>query len=87
MDLVNRTGSTLTEIVAAIRKVNQIVGEVIAASGRSLQIVNDEAGPSIRTSFALDNRYARAAFGWSPTVAFPDGVRRTIDWWLKKYEQ
>lgn len=65
--------------------VNQIVGEVIAASGRSLQIVHDEAGPSIRTSFALDNRYALAAFGWSPTVAFPDGVRRTIEWWLKNH--
>ena len=32
VDLVNRTGSTLTEIVAAIRKVNQIVGEISNAS-------------------------------------------------------
>lgn len=61
--------------------VNDIVRQTIEASGRTLRIVHDPRGPTIRTSFSLDNGYAARAFGWRPTVDFPEGIRRTIDWW------
>jgi GDP-L-fucose synthase len=65
---------------AAIR-VRDLVARIVAASGRDLRIEHDLAGPTIKTSFALDNRLARERLGWEPEVPFDEGVRRTIDWW------
>ncbi len=65
--------------------VNDIVRETIAASGRALAVVHDPRGPTIKTSFSLDNGYAARTFGWRPIVGFPEGIRRTIDWWRQNH--
>jgi nucleoside-diphosphate-sugar epimerase len=62
-------------------RIGDLVARIVAASGRTLRIEHDPRGPTIRTSFALDNRRARALLGWQPQVAFDEGVRRTVDWW------
>jgi nucleoside-diphosphate-sugar epimerase len=62
-------------------RINDLVARVVAASGRSLRIEHDLNGPTIPTSFALDNRRAKQALGWEPQVSFDEGVRRTVDWW------
>jgi nucleoside-diphosphate-sugar epimerase len=62
-------------------RIRDLVARIVAASGRDLRIEHDPKGPTIRTSFALDNRRARAVLGWQPEVAFDEGVRRTVDWW------
>jgi nucleoside-diphosphate-sugar epimerase len=46
-----------------------------------LRIEHDLNGPTIATSFALDNRRAKQVLGWQPQVSFDDGVRRTLGWW------
>jgi nucleoside-diphosphate-sugar epimerase len=61
--------------------VNDVVGHIVRVSGRGLRIEHDPAGPSIRTSFALDSRRAKQVLGWEPQVPFDEGVRRTVDWW------
>jgi GDP-L-fucose synthase len=62
-------------------KVKDLVARIVAASGRDLNIVHDPAGPTIKTSFALDNRLAFERLGWRPEVSFDEGVRRTVEWW------
>jgi nucleoside-diphosphate-sugar epimerase len=62
-------------------RIKDLVARIVAASGRDLRIEHDPAGPTIKTSFALDNRLALEKLGWQPEVPFDDGVRRTIDWW------
>ena len=62
-------------------RINDLVARVVAASGRSLRIEHDLKGPTIATSFALDNRRAKELPGWEPQVPFDEGVRRTVDWW------
>ncbi|HYD04394.1 MAG TPA: hypothetical protein VEC60_01660, partial [Reyranella sp.] len=62
-----------------------LVARIVAASGRALRVEHDPKGPTIKTSFALDNRRARAVLGWQPEVTFDEGVRRTIDWWRATY--
>jgi nucleoside-diphosphate-sugar epimerase len=61
--------------------VKDLVARIVAASGRSLRIEHDPAGPTIRTSFSLDNNRAFDRLGWKPEVSFDDGVRRTVEWW------
>lgn len=66
-------------------RIRDLVARIVAASGRDLRIEYDPKGPTIKTSFALDNRRARDVLGWRPQVPFDEGVRRTIDWWRSAY--
>jgi GDP-L-fucose synthase len=62
-------------------RIKDLVARIVAVSGRELRIEHDPAGPTIKTSFALDSRRAAEVLGWRPQVAFDEGVRRTVDWW------
>ena len=66
-------------------QIKDIVARVVAASGRGLRIEHDPAGPTIKTSFALDNRRALEVLGWKPEVSFDEGVRRTVQWWKQAF--
>lgn len=64
-------------------RIKDIVASIVAASGRNLRIEHDPAGPTIKTSFALDSSLAREVIGWRPEVSFEEGVRRTVEWWRR----
>jgi len=66
-------------------QIKDVVNRIVRASGRDLRIEHDLAGPTIRTSFALDSQRAKQLLGWEPKVDFDEGVRRTIDWWRATY--
>jgi len=65
--------------------VKDLVARIVAASGRTLRIEHDPAGPTIKTSFSLDNSRAFDRLGWKPEVSFDDGVRRTVEWWREAF--
>jgi nucleoside-diphosphate-sugar epimerase len=65
--------------------VRDLVARIVAASGRDLRIEYDPKGPTIKTSFALDNSRAREVLGWQPQVPLDEGIRRTIGWWRATY--
>lgn len=67
-------------------RIKDIVARIVAASGRDLRIEHDPAGPTIKTSFALDSRLAAEVIGWKPDVSFEEGVRRTVGWWRQAHE-
>ena len=69
---------------SAIR-IKDLVAKIVSASGRDLRIEHDPAGPTIKTSFALDNGRAREKLGWQPQVALDDGIRRTVQWWKQAF--
>ncbi len=66
-------------------RIKDLVACIVAASGRDLRIEHDPAGPTIKTSFALDNRRAFEVLGWKPEVSFDEGVRRTVQWWKQAF--
>jgi nucleoside-diphosphate-sugar epimerase len=66
-------------------KIKDLVARIVAASGRALRIEHDPKGPTIKTSFALDNRRALEVLGWKPEVVFDEGIRRTVAWWKKTF--
>jgi GDP-L-fucose synthase len=61
--------------------INELVAEIVAASGRSLSIEHDFGKPTIKTSLALDCAKAARELDWRPQVSLAEGIRRTIDWW------
>lgn len=63
--------------------VNELVGKIIAASGRSLRVEHDLTKPSIKTSLYLDCRKAEEELGWTPKTPLEEGIRVTLDWWRK----
>ncbi|PWT88028.1 MAG: hypothetical protein C5B56_09480 [Proteobacteria bacterium] len=66
-------------------KVKDLVAQIVRASGRDLRIEHNPGAPTIRTSFALDNRRAKEVFGWEPQTSFGDAVRLTVDWWRARF--
>lgn len=66
-------------------RIKDLVVRIVAASGRELRMEHDPAGPTIKTSFALDNRRALEKLGWRPLVSLDEGVRRTIEWWKQAF--
>jgi GDP-L-fucose synthase len=62
-------------------RIKDMVAKIVEASGRKLQIEHDLSGPTIATSFSLDNRRAKQTLGWGPRYSFDEGVRRTVEWW------
>ena len=69
---------------SAIR-IKDLVAKIVSAAGRDLRIEHDPAGPTIKTSFALDNGRARTKLGWRPQVTLDDGIRRTVLWWKQAF--
>jgi GDP-L-fucose synthase len=63
--------------------VNELVGKIIAASGKRLEIRHDLTKPTIKTALSLDCRKAVRELGWAPRTTLEDGIRLTLDWWRR----
>jgi dTDP-glucose 4,6-dehydratase len=49
-----------------------------------IQFVKDRPGHDMR--YAIDNSKITTELGWVPTYSFEQGMRKTIDWYLKNIE-
>lgn len=49
-----------------------------------IEFVEDRPGHDWR--YAIDSSKLEKELGWSPRIAFQDGLRQTIEWYKKKYE-
>ena len=67
--------------------IRSLVEQIIAASGRELQIEHDLSSPTIKTSFALDCHRAHDELGWKPQTTLGEGIARTISWWKENVAQ
>lgn len=56
------------------------LGRPAGTGRRLLTFVKDRPGHDRR--YAIDSTKIRTHLGWTPQVAFPDGIRRTVAWYL-----
>ena len=66
--------------------VNQIVKEIILASGGRQVVQHDLSKPNIPFSLALDSGLIKQELGWLPKISFSEGVRRTLGWYSKNLQ-
>ena len=59
----------------------QLVKEIIAQSGKDLQIEHDLSRPTIKTSLFLSCAKAKEEIGWEPTISLKEGIKRTLQWY------
>jgi len=63
--------------------VSDLVKKIIKISGKNLSIRYDPSRPSLGNQIVLDWQKAYNAFDWQPKVDLNQGIRQTIDWYLK----
>ena len=61
--------------------IKDLVGRIVAASGKNLRIEHDLSQPTIKTSLALDCSKAKAELGWQSKTDLGAGIAKTIAWW------
>lgn len=60
------------------------LGQPGGASERLITFVKDRPGHDLR--YAIDSSRLQRELGWSPTVDFPTGLEKTVDWYLQNKE-
>lgn len=66
--------------------VNELIALIEDALGRKAKIVREPRHPAdVETTWASIEK-ARRLLGWQPTVTLPEGISRTVEWYLAERE-
>lgn len=68
-------------------RVIDAVHEILRSFGRSPKIEPHPEMPTGPLNRVADNALAKKLIGWEPKVMFMDGLRRTIEWYVKTKKQ
>ena len=63
--------------------IKDLVAEICGAVGIEADVVWDSSKPDGQPRRCLDTRKAEELFAFRATTPFPDGLRRTVDWYLR----
>jgi len=78
---LDRAGGEMLNLGTGVgTSVNDIVRELNAILGTAIEPIHDAARPGEVQRIYLDATRAQQVLGWSPTVTFPEGLRRTVEW-------
>ncbi len=73
------------DLVKLIIKIcDELLGRNDGASLKLIKYVNDRAGHDKR--YAIDASKIKNELGWEPSLQFPEGIRKTIKWYLENPE-
>lgn len=67
--------------------IDDVVQKIIKASGKRIAVQHDLSAPNIPTSLFMLCDKARNELGWTPQVKLEDGIRETLEWWMKNKNQ
>ncbi len=63
--------------------VADLVSRVVNISGKNIELVYDSSKPKLGNKIVLNCRKVRSLTGWRPKIDLNEGIRQTIDWYLK----
>ena len=65
-------------------EITKIILEAMGKDESSIKYVEDRLGHDKR--YAIDNHKIQSELGWQPSLTFEEGIKLTIDWYLKNQE-
>ncbi|WP_025124862.1 dTDP-glucose 4,6-dehydratase [Myroides odoratimimus] len=66
------------------KQMDVVLGRTEGESERLIAFVKDRPGHDLR--YAIDATKINKELGWSPSVTFPEGLAKTIDWYMNNQE-
>jgi dTDP-glucose 4,6-dehydratase len=71
-------------IKVIIKVADKLLGRSEGYSSSLITYVNDRAGHDLR--YAIDASKIKKEIGWQPSLQFEEGIKKTINWYLKNEE-
>lgn len=65
-------------------EITKIILQAMGKDESSIEYVQDRLGHDRR--YAIDNHKIRTELGWQPSLTFEEGIKLTIDWYLKNQD-
>lgn len=65
-------------------EITKLILDAMGKDDSSIKYVEDRLGHDKR--YAIDNTKIQTELGWQPSVTFEEGIKLTIDWYLKNQE-
>ena len=65
-------------------EITKIILNAMGKDESSIEYVQDRLGHDRR--YAIDNRKIQTELGWQPSLTFEQGIKLTIDWYLKNQD-
>lgn len=63
-----------------IQTTDELLGRESGYSDRLITYVTDRAGHDLR--YAIDSTKLKNELGWQPSLQFPEGLKKTVEWYL-----
>ena len=67
-----------------INKLDEVLGREKGTSEKLITYVTDRAGHDFR--YAIDSSKLKNELGWKPSLQFEEGIKKTINWYLKNQD-
>lgn len=67
-----------------IKTADELLGRPKGYSEKLITYVQDRAGHDLR--YAIDSTKLKNELGWTPSLQFPEGIRKTVQWYLSNSE-
>lgn len=63
--------------------IKEVINKIIQISGKKLSLTFDKSKPSIKFNLTVNINKARKKYGWKPQISLDEGIRKTINWYVK----
>lgn len=71
-------------IKVILKTVDKELGKPEGTSDHLISYVTDRAGHDLR--YAIDATKIKKELGWEPSLQFEEGIKKTVEWYLKNSE-
>ncbi len=66
--------------------VKEVINKIIKISGKKLSIKFDKSKPTIKFNLTVNSNKAKKKYIWRPKVSLEEGIKKTLEWYIKHYE-